>query len=378
MKKVLITGLFNVLHLGHIRLLNYAKSLGDHLIVGIESDKFSKRRSTNSQSDRLETLKNISSVDEVFIMDNVEKSLLKYKPDIVVKGDEFQGKKNKEEKIIKKLNASLVYSSANSFSVDSTEINNKNNFLDKDTGYLKRNKISNKKLFKIINNFKNLNVCIIGDFILDEYISCNPIGMSQEDYTVTYRRTNHKYYLGGSAIVAAHAAKLGSKVDYYTVVGYDEKLNKKLEEYKSPNLRKFIFYDKTRPTILKQRYRTKDRNVFKLSVLDERSIDLNIQNEILNKIKSSEKNYDLVIFSDFNYGVLNKKIVSQLTAYFKNKKTFISADSQYSSQTGDMSKFKNVSLIMPTEYEVRSMLRDNDSGLIVIIDKLKKNYYVKI
>ena len=73
--KVLITGHFNILHLGHIRLLNFAKSLGDYLIV-VES-VVAYNHITNDEKDRLEAIKNLSVVNEVLIFDNLEKLLLK-------------------------------------------------------------------------------------------------------------------------------------------------------------------------------------------------------------------------------------------------------------------------------------------------------------
>lgn len=371
MKKVLITGHFNILHLGHIRLLNFAKSLGDKLIVGIESNKLAINNVTKDEKDRAQAVKNLGVVDEVFIFNNLENLLLSQRPNVVVKGKEYEEKKNKESLTLKKINAKIIYSSANfigdTYSEKSLNIN-----LNKDKDFLKRNLISTKNLKKIIKKFNNLNVCVIGDFILDEYIKCNPIGMSQEDFTLTYRKENTEKFIGGSAIVASHIARFGANVDYFTVLGKDEDANKSLQNFQIKNLNKFIFIDKSRPTTIKQRFRNNNQNVLKLSILNESSIDLNLQKEIFNKIKSTKKKYDLVIFSDFNYGVLNKKFVSKVFKYFKNSNSFIAADSQYSSQTGDMSKFKSCSLITPTEYEVRSMLKDNDSGLIILIEKLKR------
>ncbi len=370
MKKVLITGHFNILHLGHIRLLNFAKSLGDYLIVGVESNIIASDHITNDEKVRLEAIKNLSVVDEVFIFDNLEKLFLKKKPNIIVKGKEYEEKKNQELKIIKKINAKIVYSSANFIDVEDSKKEEKINLI-KESNFLSRNNIKLKSLQKIITNFRNLNVCVIGDFILDEYIKCSPIGMSQEDYTLTYRKENNDKFIGGSAIVAAHVVNFGAKVDYFTVLGNNDDANKVLEELNIKNLNKFIFIDKSRPTTVKQRFRTSNRNILKLSTLNESSINIDLQKKIFNKIKSSNTKYDLVIFSDFNYGVLNRKFVSKLSSYFKKNNVFIAADSQYSSQTGDMSKFKYCSLLTPTEYEVRSLLKDNDSGLIVLLDKLK-------
>ena len=97
-EKILITGHFNLLHTGHIRLFQYAKSLGGSLFVAIESDRIAGKNVNESEKDRLNILK-IKIIDKAFIYnDSLEKTILKIKPDIVVKGKEFEDKYNPEEK----------------------------------------------------------------------------------------------------------------------------------------------------------------------------------------------------------------------------------------------------------------------------------------
>ena len=66
-----------------------------------------------------------------------------------------------------------------------------------------------------------MKVCIVGDLIVDEYITCNPLGMSQEDPTIVVTPVEEEQFLGGAGIVAAHAVGLGASVDFFSVVGSD-------------------------------------------------------------------------------------------------------------------------------------------------------------
>jgi len=101
MKKVWVNGTFDVLHLGHIKLFEFAKSQGDYLIVGIDSDKRikelkGKNRPINNQEARLEFLSAIKYIDTVFIFDSEEELSLIIKninPDIMVWGDEYKNKR---------------------------------------------------------------------------------------------------------------------------------------------------------------------------------------------------------------------------------------------------------------------------------------------
>lgn len=93
-------GCFDVLHRGHFEMLKYAKSLGDYLIVGIDTDEKVKgdkgdHRPYNSQEDRKFALESIRYVDEVIVFNssNQLKNLIKVlKPDIMVIGSDWKGK----------------------------------------------------------------------------------------------------------------------------------------------------------------------------------------------------------------------------------------------------------------------------------------------
>ena len=97
-KKVVFTnGCFDILHRGHVSYLNEAKSLGDILVIGINTDKSVKRlkgedRPVNSEADRAFMLLNLKAVDYVFFFeenDNPYELIKKIQPDILVKGGDW-------------------------------------------------------------------------------------------------------------------------------------------------------------------------------------------------------------------------------------------------------------------------------------------------
>jgi len=97
---IFVNGTFDILHRGHLELLNYAKSLGDFLLVGIDGDdrvkeKKGPSRPIHNQEERkffLENLKAVDSVD-IFSNDNELESMIKsFKPDIMVVGSDWKGK----------------------------------------------------------------------------------------------------------------------------------------------------------------------------------------------------------------------------------------------------------------------------------------------
>ena len=100
MTTVIVNGTFDILHPGHIAMLNTARSLGSYLIVCIDTDRRvqelkGNNRPINNQIDRKVMLQNLKSVDIVELFDNEEEliKLIKlYKPSVMVKGSDYQGK----------------------------------------------------------------------------------------------------------------------------------------------------------------------------------------------------------------------------------------------------------------------------------------------
>lgn len=98
MKTVMVNGTFDVLHPGHIALLNTARSYGDYLVVAIDTDRRVKElkgnlRPINNQDDRKIMLANLKAVDVVEFFDSTDAlvNLMKlYKPDTYVKGSDWQ------------------------------------------------------------------------------------------------------------------------------------------------------------------------------------------------------------------------------------------------------------------------------------------------
>ena len=98
MKKIFVNGTFDIIHRGHVEMLNFAKSLGDHLTVAIDSDNRVKRlkgesRPVNTMFDRMFYLKNLKSVDDVLYFDtdlDLEHCITWSGAKIMVKGSDYR------------------------------------------------------------------------------------------------------------------------------------------------------------------------------------------------------------------------------------------------------------------------------------------------
>ena len=376
MKKVFVSGNFNIIHPGHIRLLKYAKSLGNKLIVGIYTDKNSKSNAFIKENLRLSNVKDLSFVDEVILVNNTLKTLNLIKPDLIVKGKEFRDKKNIEQKYIRNKSCKLIFSSgpANYFSTKLFEkdTNIKKFQINTPKNFLTRHGIKKEKILELLSKINNLKTLVIGDIIVDEYVSCDLLGSSNEEPCLVLNKLDSKKFIGGSGIVASHASNLGSNTRLISVTGNDTSRTFLKNQLNKNKIKSFLINDPSRKTTVKQRFKIDNRSIIKISSLMQDPISKNIQDQIIKIIKKNINDIDLIILSDFNYGCLPQRLVKIIIKLAKSKKIFIAADSQSSSQTGDVARFKNVNLITPTEKEARLSVKNHTDGLITMIESLKK------
>ena len=375
---VFVSGHFNVLHPGHLRLLRFAKESGDHLIVAVESDLIAGSAAYVPEDLRIEGIESNSWVNEAILLEEPLADLIKrLKPDIVIKGKEHQDKFNLEKAVLESYGGKLKFSSGE-IKFSSLDLLRKEFYqtiMDDITlpdQYMKRHKISSRRIKSIIDDFSSLRVCVVGDLIVDEYITCEPLGMSQEDPTIVVTPVDTTRFIGGAGIVAAHAVGLGAKVNFITVVGNDSSRNfveHKLSEF---GVTSSLIVDEGRPTTVKQRFRSKGKTLLRVSHLHQSTISLSLQGTFLKNLKSIIDKVDLLVFSDFNYGCLPQGLVDQISTLAKKHNVMLAADSQSSSQIGDISRFNNMDLITPTEREARVSTRNKEDGLVVLVEQLRQ------
>jgi D-beta-D-heptose 7-phosphate kinase/D-beta-D-heptose 1-phosphate adenosyltransferase len=100
MKTIFVNGTFDILHRGHLEMLEYAASIGEHLLIALDTDRRVKElkgdsRPINNQADRVYMMYRIKGVKSVMLFDTDEElaRLIKIThPDVMVKGSDWRGK----------------------------------------------------------------------------------------------------------------------------------------------------------------------------------------------------------------------------------------------------------------------------------------------
>jgi len=375
---VLVSGAFNVLHPGHLRLLRFAKECGDQLIVAVNSDRIAMGGAYVPEDLRLEVVQSNNWVDEAFLIDEpIAQVIARLQPNIVVKGKEHETKFNPELSVLEVYGGRLIFSSGETVfsSIDllrSEFLQSKSGVIELPTDYMKRHSISIERLLSLINSFSRLKVCVIGDLLVDEYITCEALGMSQEEPTLVVTPLDTSRFLGGAGIVAAHAAGLGASALFISVAGNDMHSTFARGALEQAGVTSHLLIDDSRPTPHKQRYRSKGKSLLRVNHLHQRSISVALQAQLQKQFEVIVSGIDLLVFSDFNYGCLPQALVHSLIGVANSQKVRLAADSQSSSQVGDISRFRGMDLITPTEREARISTRNHEEGIVVMAEQLRK------
>lgn len=371
---VLVSGKFRVIHAGHMRLFRTASDYGHKVVVALDTVGLTAEEIRWRES----ILRNVEYVDKVIEYEgDIATVLREIHPDIVIKGHEFRNAENLESKILSTYGGKLIFTSGANFYSESDLIeSNDLKFVKKlatmPQDFMTRNRITTNRLLSILQAFSELRVCVVGDLIIDEYINCYPLGMSQEEPTVVVTPVDKRRFFGGAGIVAAHCKFLGAMTSLVTVTGEDEPSRWAQEKAYEYELESFKVVDVNRPTTLKQRYRSGTQTLLKISHLTQDFLDSEKETELIEKFAKLAGNLDVLILSDFSYGVLSPQLVARILAVATQHGVFVSADSQSSSQIGYLGKFKDIDLICATEREARLELKDNTSGLVVLAESLRR------
>jgi len=260
-------GVFDLIHVGHIKHFKEAKKNGNFLVVSITSDKFVNKGSGRpifNQNLRAEFLSSISLIDAVVINNNLtsEKIISQIKPDIYFKGPDYKNNeadrsKNiyKEIAAIKKVKGKIVYSDDITFSSSNLINTHSNYFSEEQKKYIKN--ISKKYSFNLIYNklkkLEKLKVLLIGETIIDQYIFGDVLGKSGKEPHLVLNENKNESYLGGAAAIANHLASFCKTVKFLTLAGKEKENLNFIKKLLRKNISIKFFNKKNSSTIIKKK-----------------------------------------------------------------------------------------------------------------------------
>lgn len=239
-----------------------------------------------------------------------------------------------------------------------------------------------KKLSKIVDKFKEKNILVLGDLMLDKYVWGDVARISPEAPVPVVDVMREEHVPGGAANVASNISSLGSNVCVMGIVGKDEtkeKLTKELIERKIDT--GCLITDESKRTIQKVRVFGRNQQLIRFDYEKKGYISKNTEVRVISMLKEKIKNVDAIIISDYAKGTVTRNIIDELKKMCKKEDKMIIVDPKPFHKRF----YENVTLITPNHAEAHKMagigeLKNEDEDIKnlgnKLIEELKSNILI--
>jgi len=210
------------------------------------------------------------------------------------------------------------------------------------------------KLIKIIKNFKDKKILVIGDVMLDKYIWGEVSRISPEAPVQIVDVMKESYTPGGAANVANNIATLSSKSLMVGIVGKDTTKNKLASELKKRNIDiSGLIEDENKRTIQKVRVFGKTQQLLRFDYEKKGDIDEKTEKKVFDFLLNKIDEIDAIIISDYAKGTITKNLMEKLIEKCNKKNKIVVVDPKPEHKEF----YKNVTLITPNHKEAHKMTR---------------------
>jgi len=387
-KIVLCHGVFDLLHIGHINYFKSAKKLGDILVVSVTDDKFVNKgpgRPAFKIKNRVELLKEINSIDYVCISyaTTAEKVIKNLKPNFYCKGIDYFGVSTKQDHNLGKEIKALKYCRGKfsiirqeNFSSSKTiNDNGLQNFSEECKKFINtiRNNFNLNTILENLKSIQKKKVLIVGETIIDKYITTEAIGKSGKEPIMVVKKKNDIKFIGGVGYVANLCTTFVKEVKIISFLGQLRNEKKFIFKNLNNKIKHDFLLKKNSPTILKTRYldEYKKSKIIGIYDLNDEPISNNEEDKFYRLLKKNLNKFDIIIITDYGHGIITKKIRGLITSH--NKKIFLNTQiNSFNRGYHSVYKYKKFNTLVINESELRYETRDRNSSLTNLVKKLRK------
>lgn len=313
-------GVFDLLHIGHLRHIKEAASHGDILVVSITDDPFVNKgpgRPVFNAHMRAEMLAALNMVDYV-IINHAPTSvpvIHAVRPNFYVKGQEYSaaeddvtGNITDEEEAVQAVGGNICFTGDIVFS-SSNLLNSYFDVLSPDLrAFLAdvKQEHAPEDIITLIENVSKMRVLLVGDAIIDEYDYVSPMGRSAKENIIATRHHDREMFAGGCFAAANHVAGLCREVELLTCLGAHEPHEKLIRSSLKDNVTLTTVIRDDAPTTRKRRFldRSYLHKMFEVYYFEDTPLPKSSQDEFDALVAAKAKDYDLVIVTDFGHGLI--------------------------------------------------------------------------
>lgn len=220
---------------------------------------------------------------------------------------------------------------------------------------------------KVLDKIKNKKVLIIGDIMLDSYVYGDVNRISPEAPVPILHNKKEEHKLGGAANVALNIKTLEATPTILSIIGKDvagEKIKKLLEEN---NIINFLI-ETLKPTTEKKRLISGNTHLLRIDTEDTSYIDTQTESSLYYIAEKEILKNDVIIFSDYNKGVLTEKLIKFIIDFSKENNKVIIVDPKIK----NFFSYKGVDVFKPNLKELNESFNNKDSNY-KDVSKILKN-----
>jgi rfaE bifunctional protein nucleotidyltransferase chain/domain len=366
-------GVFDLLHLGHVRHLKAGSEQAHVLMVTLTADQFVNKgpgRPVFSENIRAEMLASMDCVDYVAINDGPTAMavLETIKPNVYVKGSDYENPDDditgniRAERTAVEENAGRIYFTRDMTFSSSSLINKYFDVYDPPLrAFLDRMRAEDaiSSVFDLIESVKNMRVLIVGDAIIDEYRYVKPLGKTSKENIIATQFEDRETFAGGAFAAANHVANFCSEVEIVTAIGGADDYEHLIRNSLKPNVKLTAIKLEGRPTTRKLRFVDSNymRKLFEVYFMDDQPSSL-----LDPLVAERASKYDVVIVTDFGHGIINRSTIDILCA----ESRFLAVNTQTNSANAGfnlISKYPRADYVCIDSPEARLAMADRFGDL---------------
>jgi D-glycero-beta-D-manno-heptose-7-phosphate kinase len=208
---------------------------------------------------------------------------------------------------------------------------------------------------KLFQQFKKLKIAVIGDVMLDTYWWGHVDRISPEAPVPVVSFDKREHRIGGAANVALNAASLGAEVSMFSVIGDDDDgilLQALISKFKIGA--EGILKSDLRVTTNKMRVISRNQQMMRLDAETTKDLLEEDENRLIDSVKKyiEKKKPNIVIFEDYNKGILTENVISKIIALCKKHEIIVAVDPK----RNNFFAYKDADIFKPNLKEVKEAL----------------------
>jgi rfaE bifunctional protein nucleotidyltransferase chain/domain len=385
-------GVFDLLHIGHIKHLKAARKLGDVLVVTITPDRFVNKgphRPAFPERLRAEALASLACVDFVAINEwpTAVETIARVRPTFFVKGMVREAGKrdhsdaiDREEQAVKAAGGQLILTDEETFSA-STLINQ---FMDVFTPATKeflqqfRSSHTPEEIVGYLQAIRKLKVLVIGETIIDEYQFCSVMGKSGKEPVLAALLNRTERYAGGVLAIANHLSNFCDQVGLLSALGEVNPCEDFIRGKLNANVAPEFVRVGGAPTIIKRRFLEEylSAKLFEVYEMRAEAMPAQAEEEFCIKLEALLPQYDVVVVADYGHGLMTERAI-QLVC---EKAKFLAVNTQVNAGNrgfNTISKYPRADFVSLGEPEIRLDTRQVSGDLKPVTESIARRLGTK-